>query len=249
MAIITILVGLGIMITILGGFVGNNTPPLVGLVGLVFVIIGGLILMSARSMDTVMQRGGNITITATRVIGKNTQQQSIPITDVAAVRLVTYLQSTSSSTNSSDGFSISSGAAGQSRRRSELSLLLKNNDLVELASSDSSGGSFSVGGMNLSQLVQKAPLSNEAAEIANFLGVELQADDNSSVASAVKSVFNAFKSATDEAQPTQVANIAPANPAPPVTQSIAPTSFTPQAPTLPAPAPPESPLPTKLPMQ
>lgn len=213
---------------VLSGVVGKNTPAWIAVFGLVGLVVGGLILKFADTRKVTIQTGGDTTITAKRVVGGKTANQTFPTASIVAVRLSTYVDYSS---NNSDNSGSSFNTSGPGQRRSNLSLLLGNNDLVELGTSGGGGG-VSINGMNVSSLIQKAPLSKEANQIATFLHVPLQADDNSSVAGAVQSVVKAFRHETEADQPQTTPSLNPnAAPTPaPVQPSEPPSNPVPLAP-------------------
>lgn len=239
--IIFTVIGIGLTILLLTtpSDNGKKAPLWSVLIGLVFIIAGILAAIFAKNRSVVMRKGGDTTVTAKRLFGGAPQQQSVPTASIVAVRLSTYIDNT--------GNTSSNGSMGnpQNSRRSVLSLVLNNNDIIEAGSSGGKGG-FSINGLNVSSLIMKAPLSKEANETANFLGVPLQADDTSSIAGAVRSVKAAFENGQPAQPPAQTTsfNPNPAAPAAPVPTPQAPVpppqpAQQPQA-TQPAP-PPENP--------
>jgi hypothetical protein len=209
---------------------GKQAPIWVTLIG-VGIAIGGLLsIIFARNRSVVVQRGGNATVRTKRLIGGGTQEQSVPAASIVAVRLSTYLQNTGSDNNTV-------GNDPANSRRSVLYLVLNNNDLVQVGSSGSSNG-FSMNGLNIGGLISKAPLSKEAGQLSEFLGVPLQADDTSSIAGAVRSLKSAFQQGQAPAQPAQ-----PVQPAQPPAQTPPLNPGAPQ-PAAAAPPPPAPPLPT-----
>lgn len=226
-----VLVVLGIIIAvgIFGGFVTNNgarISPLLGMIGVVLGITGVLVAFFAQKKRIVIVKGGDTAVTATRLIGGHSVSQSFPTASISSVRLYTYLEANNGS-NSNQGSGVSFGNSNSNNtRRSELSLVLANNDVVELGSANAAASGLSVNGMNVSGLVQRAPLSHEAQQLAEFLGVPLDAQDGSNLATAVTSVVDAFKQATTTPSPTPPAT--PTRPEPPE-QSPPPQSPSPPA--------------------
>lgn len=233
--------GIAAVIAVLIGAFGKDTPPWIALIGLVFAVFGGIALKTAQNRVITIQQGGDTTVNSKRLIGGKTAQQSFPTSSIVAVRLDTYMDSTGN-TNMNNNTS----GSPSSSRRSELALLLNNNDLIQIGSASGNSG-FSVNGMNLSSLIQKAPLSKEANQISTFLNVPLQADDNSSIAGAVQSVVKAFRHETNTESPQQPVSFNPgnlANPAPSPSPSPPPLTTPPLPPKPPTPPiPPAAPTP------
>jgi hypothetical protein len=204
-----IIVGVLLTIFILSGFAKNENgepePAWVSLFGVVFAVIGYLLAWFAKNKKTVLQQGANTVVSAKRILGGKTSEQSFPTANISAVQLHTYMDNTPSSSSSSS-------------RRSTLSLLLNNNDIVELGSAGSNG--FTVNGMNIGNLIRKAPLSKEANQVAAFLNVPLQKSDNSSITGAVQSIKQAFKGNQPGQQtPPTVSQSPPVNDPAPVAQT------------------------------
>lgn len=208
------LVGIALAGVVLGGFAGENTPMWLALIGVGLVGIGILMVVTARDKVTTIEKGGQLTIQAKKIIGGATTQTTVPTADIVAVRLSTYIDRTGSG-------STGSGKPG-SQKRSTLYLVLKNNDTVELGTSTAAMSSFGVNGVDVTNLISKAPLSKEADQVATFLGIPLQADDTSSVTGAIKAVKDALLG-EEEAPSTpgavEAANSQTAAPLPPQPQN------------------------------
>jgi hypothetical protein len=164
---------------------GNKMPVWIALIGIALAIGGLAAVIFAKNRYINIQRGGNTIIQAKRMIGGSTQTQTIPTSNIVAVRLSTYLERN----NQAGDPNFNNGNRSMSRR-SVLALVLNNNDLVQVSQSSSGGLSFN--GLSLTGLITKAPLSKEANQVASFLGVPLQADDTSSIAGAVNSIKATF---------------------------------------------------------
>lgn len=232
---------------------GKKAPIWVTAFGLLFVAIGAGVMFMAQNRRVVIQRGGNVTVTGKRLLGGSPQQQSVPVANVLAVRLTT-----------SADYSSAGDGDTTNQRRSVLSLVLNNNDLIEIGSARSHG--ISINGINVSNLITKAPLSKEANQLATFLNVPIQASDTSTIAGAVQSIKSAFQQPS--AGPAPITEFNP-NPAPAVqpqpAQPAAPRPSAPQSsispqnipqPVIPpqpsgaqSPAPPQSPPPGQNPPQ
>jgi hypothetical protein len=231
--IVTILVGIGVIIVLLGSSSdnGKKAPAWSVLIGIFFIIFGVLMALFAKNRTVTVRKGGDTSVSAKRVLGSNPQQQTVPTANIVAVRLSTYMENNNGSNGGSGGIS----GGDSSSRRSVLSLVLNNNDLIEVGGSGGGMGGFNINGINVSSLITKAPLSKEANQVATFLGVPLQADDTSSIAGAIKSIGTAFHQ--ESSQPAQStpfnSDAQPQTPAAtPITPPAAPAP--PQAPALPA---------------
>lgn len=148
------------------------------LVGLALIAIGALMVFLASSEHVVLRRGGTSLVEKKRLLGGKTKSQSFETRSVTAVRLITGMS------RAQGGEAMNSSSSNS--RQSVLSLLLSDNSLVQVA--HKSGSGFSVNGLNVGALIQKAPLSAEASQVAQFLGVPLQASDVSSPIAAIRQV-------------------------------------------------------------
>lgn len=205
-----IIVGIAFTVYTLTAPASKKIPIWFAVVGGVVILIGTFIALSSRGRKIIITRGGTTDFTLKKIIGGRSVSQSFPTSNIVAVRLNTYVNQVSATE--------SNPTNTNNNRRSTLSLLLSNNDLLELGSTSTNIGSFDVNGLNLSGL-SKAPLGKEAKQIADYLGVPLQADDTSSLVGAVKSIKQAFTQTTN---PNTVSNTgingsvpqAPVNPQP-----------------------------------
>lgn len=214
---------------------GKKAPIWVVLFGLLFCVIGVFIAFMAQNRRTTIQKGSNVTVWAKRLLIGAPQEQSVPTSSVVAVRLTT-----------SADYSAAQDGDTTNQRRSVLSLVLTNNDLIEVGSAGTKN-MISINGMNVSNLISKAPLSKEANQLASFLGVPLQASDTSTIPGMVQSVKSAFQNDGSNGSgpvspPTQTASFNPAAAVPPNTPAPQPQPpVSPVAPTPAAPAPPQPP--------
>lgn len=158
----------------------SDASPLLSLIGVVFVIIGILMAVFAKNRIIHLDRSAESFIYTKKVIGGEALRQNFNISEIIAVNLYTY---TSAATSGNSGDSAPN-------RRSKLSLVMKNNDLVEIEDSSSKG--FQFNGMSVGSLITKAPLSKEANELSGFLGVPIQNQGQLSISDAVSSIKNAF---------------------------------------------------------
>lgn len=183
---------------------GEKLPAWLSFVILVFAVIGFFLARSAQNRTITLQKNGKSSITSKKLVGSGTAAQNFSTDEIAAVKLSTYMDNSTDS----DGKQIN-------RRRSELSLLMRNNDSIQIADEASKSGSFSFNGIDLSTLISKAPLGKEAKQIADFLGVEMQAVDMSNPATVIRSMVDAVKTGMTPGQPpTTVSGTFPPAPLP-----------------------------------
>jgi len=152
-------------------------PILIGF-GLVFFIVGVLTALNAKSERTLIVKGGNTTVTTRRLLGGATVSQSFPTASIKTVRLNSYISGTN--TGPTNG-----------GRQSNISLVLVDNTIVDVATK--AGNGFKVNGLSLSSLIGKPPLTNEANQLSQFLGVPLESADMSSIAGMINTVRNAWE--------------------------------------------------------
>lgn len=170
---------------------GSKTPNWVALIGIAIMVFGCIISFFAKNRKITIQKAGNTIITDKRLIGGKMQEQSVPTADIKAVNLYTYLD------NSTD-----SDGRNNNTRRSTLSLILNNSDVIEIGNSGQGG--FSFNGMSVGNLIFKAPLSKEAGQISSFLGLPLLADNTTTISGAVKSLKAALAQPSQEQPPTEL---------------------------------------------
>lgn len=169
------------------------------LFGGIFALVGLVISLTAASTKIVLRKGGESTISSHRIIGGKRTAQSFQTADVVSVRLLTGRVMNGSGDPEMQ----------QNERRSVLSLVLKDNSLVELASK-ATGGGLSVNGMQVGNLIQKAPLSSEAQQIADYLGVGLEAADTSNPIALIRQAGQVIGQ-TIAAQQTRAGSVAPSS--------------------------------------
>jgi hypothetical protein len=145
-------------------FVSKSIEWWTFLVGLVFLGFGIFFALNATNRHIVLRRGGLSEITEKKIIGGKGATGSFPADQIISVRLDTNTQ-------------YDRGADGRSQRRrvSTLYVHLKDNSEVALAADSSGTGGLSVNGINLSSF-GKAPLMNEAQQIADFFNVPLNTE-------------------------------------------------------------------------
>lgn len=178
---VTIVVGIGLVIfSMTSNKPGQSFPVAPLAIGAVAIIIGGLIIGFAKNRHFILRLGGDTTVESKRIIGGSQTAQSFPTANIVGVRLYTTASQTTDSTfndSSTTPLSVSNN------RKSVLSLLLVNNDVVEIGSASGSGG--------IGTIISHAPLSKEANKIASFLKLPLDAQDSSSLMGAVNTIKNA----------------------------------------------------------
>jgi hypothetical protein len=156
--VIATLVGLGIV------GVALATKPGEGILGLIFLLVGAFFLFLARSTRVTLQSGGESEIRVKRVFFGAPKVESFATSDIAAVELLS-------------GMDISQQNGSQ--RTSTIYLVMKNGTKFELGEKGQSGG-FAVNGINLAGF-GKAPLTDQANQIASFLQVPMQGSDFSNM--------------------------------------------------------------------
>lgn len=179
----------------------------VSLIGLAVAGIGALIAFSASSTRNVLRRSGASTITEKRLIGGKTKEASFDASQIVQVRLETHSEYTAD-TSSESG---SRSSQGRRQRVSSLLVVLKDATEITIASERESGG-VSMNGISLNS-VSSAPLSKEAQQVADFLGVPLVTGlQDVSLQNIVGAVQGAFKQSTQTVE-TQSSQEQPAAPA------------------------------------
>lgn len=235
---VVIVVGVGLLIfSITSGKPGQPFPIAPLAIGAVAVIIGGLIVGFAKNRHFILRLGGDTTVESKRIIGGSQTAQSFPTTTIVGVRLYTTASQTTDSTfNNSSNTPLSVS----NNRKSVLSLLLSNNDVVEIGSASGTSG-------GIGAVISHAPLSKEANEIANFLGLPLDAQDSSSLIGAVNTIKDTVqaiqKLPTTSSVASPIVTLQPTAPPPlntsPLGEPVSPASQPPSD----NPPPPQSSLP------
>lgn len=168
---------------------GAHAGPILLAFGSVFLIVGIVIGLLARSRRTIIIKGGDTTVSARRILGGSPESKSFPTASIKSVRLNSYM--TGNNTSSSGG-----------GRQSTVSVVLTDNSIVDVAVK--SGGNFSVNGINMSALISKPPLTSEATKLSQFLGVPLESTDMSSVSGMINTVRNAWESGDPQTAPQRI---------------------------------------------
>lgn len=163
---------MGLVLTVFGfygaaAFYNESKSMVPVLLAGIFALGGVALIFYSKSRSIFIEKEGVMTIVEKYLIsmGDKPKKQSTPTASIVAVNLTTYTEQN----KNSDG--------NITRKRvSELSLQLKNNDLINIQKS--SGGNLQVSGFEWIGLITKAPLSNQAEQIANFLGIPLKRNNN-----------------------------------------------------------------------
>lgn len=183
--------------------------------GGVFVLVGVLMAIFASNRIVTLNKGGTSTVVSRRIIGSKEADQSFSTADVVGISLTTGPGSNGS---------MMMGTNTSNRRLSTLTLLLKNNSVIQVGASNGGAG-ITINGIS-TNLIQKAPLSKEANTIASFLGVPLQEANLTNPIAAVESMIGGLRSPASqpiESVTTTVPSTTPAvTPAPMVPQVVAP---------------------------
>jgi|GEM_PF-4078015 len=186
--IILIIAGLAIGI-VLGMSTENRTYGIIA--GLALMTFGSLALFLTKGSKITIDRStGSITVWQKRLLGA-ARVDTLPTATITSVVLsVGYDNNTGSSDNDFRSDSTS--------RRSKLYLAKQDGGRIELGTGVS--GSLIINGMAASGLLQDAPLSKEAKQIADFLELPISMQDFTAAAS-LSQLKDAFKG--QQATPTQ----------------------------------------------
>lgn len=180
--------------------IGIGVYPLIGtaewwvsLIGAAVAGFGGLLIFTAATVTTTLRRGGTSTISERRLVGGRLKEASFESSQVDHIKLESHTEYSSSS---------SSNRSGQQNRRrvSEVFAELKDGTEISLATqSANANGGVSLNGISVGA-VMKAPLSKEAKQIADFLGVPLKTGlQDASLQDVVGVVQTAFGHSTSPA--------------------------------------------------
>lgn len=149
---------------------GEKVPAWVSLFGLAFLAVGIYLLLSAKNRAISLVKNGQSNVTEKKLLGGGVKSQNFQTSVIVAVDLSTRNETESSGAND----------RSTTERRSDLKLILNDNSTVDVTSSASRGG-FNLNGVDMTNIVRKAPLSREAEQIAAFLGVPVKYEDASSM--------------------------------------------------------------------
>lgn len=207
--ILLFVIGIVVVITVLTGIWKTNgngqSLSVIGpIIGIVMAVGGVASAFLARNRNTTLQKGGTSTVSQKHVLLGKEKIVSFETKRIQAVCLMTEYRN-------------GDGNSGM-QRRSQLSLMLDDNSLVPLARSAGSSSS-SINGLNVTSLVMKAPLSKQADQISQFLGVPIKSSgDVQSLGGVINSVVEAVhenaeqKQAMNERSATPVAPVEPTQP-------------------------------------
>ena len=220
-----IVIGAGIA---LGIGLGGSSNRMAGLaIGSFFVVIGlAMLFLSKGSIITIDKGAGVVSVRKKGLVG-GTSDDRVPLSSVTGVVLTISYDNTTTATTTTNS------PAGNSRR-STLALALQDGGRVELASA-TSGSGLTLNGVPLGGAIFKAPLSEQAQQIADFLGLQVTTQDFAagglaSVGQIVQTIRQAGEAARDSsvAPPVPTAPPTPQVPgAPPSTPPTTPQPGTP----------------------
>jgi hypothetical protein len=182
--VVMVVAGAVFAIAMLAGAMNSGTgqpaPKWYAVFGLIFVTIGILLVVFAKNTRVILRPGGESLVEAKRILGGGIERQTFSTAQVTAVKLHTYRNQDSTSDNSSGS------------RQSDLYVQLQDNSQILLGSSSGGpSGAFKINGFNAGSLIQKAPLSREAEEVAAFLGVPMQTEGDVSFSEFVGKIKEA----------------------------------------------------------
>lgn len=189
--ILLLIVGIVVLVTVLTGIWkiqgnGQSTAIIGPIVGIVMAVGGVASAFLARNRNTTLQKNSTSTVTQKHILFGREKIISFNTKRIQAVCLMTEYRN-------------SSGNSGM-QRRSQLSLMLDDNSLVPVARSAGSSSS-SINGLNVTSLVMKAPLSKQADQISQFLGVPIKSSgDVQSLGGVINSVVEAVHENAEQKQ-------------------------------------------------
>ena len=158
----------GIVIIVTGKMA--QTPALFGAVFIVAGIISGLV---PRGQRTTIVKGGEITIMSRALIG-GSKMRSFQTNSIVGLLLDAY------TSRMVDG-------QAEASRRSTLYALFADHTVEDIAHEGES--KLTVNGINISSIFGRPPLTKEAEQLSQFLGVELIQNDSTSIPNAINSFF------------------------------------------------------------
>lgn len=185
LGVIFLVVGVVVAVLVHSSSGKSSGNPLIGMAfGGVFAVVGLLLVLFASSERIVLRRGGTSTVEKKRLLGGKTVSQNFDTVTVQAVHLMTGFSAANVNPAGGGFYNNMNG-----NRQSRLELLLNDGSVVHIA--DQTGSSSTINGINVTNLITKAPLSKEANQIADFLGVPLQNEDITNPMGAIKQVGQA----------------------------------------------------------
>lgn len=176
----------------------DDAPWWLALLGAVFAGVGFLVMFSAKKRTVKLVKDGRSSVHEKRLIGGQTTAADFALSDVASVNLHTRINHSNSSSDSGP------------KRVSQLLLTMNNNDQILIGKKTGNAGGLRINGMNAGSLIQKAPLSKEGEQIAEFIGVPFHANTPGSVVEAVKNIAGAVNGqAGNTTVPQQPSSVTP----------------------------------------
>jgi len=161
--IVVILVGIGLAIFL--AIKGDS--PWLWLIGLGVAVLGIALILTAKNKTITLIKDGQSVVKASRIIGGKTDEKSFMTSLATNVELETHTEyNRSTDTN---------GRSSTTRRPvSSIYIHLSDNSQLTLIENQSqSAPGLAIQGLNFNGLIN-APLSQEAQQIATFLGVPLE---------------------------------------------------------------------------
>jgi hypothetical protein len=139
------------------------------IIGIVIAVLGAISAFLACNRDIVMQKGGTTTSTLKHILFGKANTVSFDTRRIVSVWLATnYIKGRTAGSNIRN--------SSNSQRQSQLSLILDDNSLIQVA--NSSRGGATVNGFGVTNMFAKAPLSKQAEQISGFLGVPLRTSND-----------------------------------------------------------------------
>jgi hypothetical protein len=191
--ILLFIIGIVVLVTVSTGIWkingnGQSTAVIGPIIGVLMAVGGVAGAFLARNRNTILQKDGTSTVTQKHIILGREKVVSFDTKRIQAVCLTTEFRNGNGNGNSG------------MQRRSQLSLMLDDNSLIQIARSAGSSSS-SINGLNVTSLVMKAPLSEQADEISKFLGIPLQSSgDVRKLGGVINAVVEAAQNTADEKQ-------------------------------------------------
>lgn len=241
----------GVVVIVVGGGMAilpvlqQGTPWWWSLIGIAIACAGVFVAVSAASRHIVLRKNGECSIVETKVLTRKEKVQTFQSDQIVTVGL-----------ESATSYERGAGSQSDDMRRVRTSVLyvaLRDNSQIIIATKKSGSSSSGVNGINLASF-GKAPLSDEAQQLANFFGVPLNSQEavsGNSVGQIVGAVRNEIaKQAAVEPEPAPTVNatVVPEQPlaTPPASTSVA-TPLQPAAPATSQPQPPAQTPPSSSP--
>ncbi|MEI6480859.1 MAG: hypothetical protein WCO19_01000 [Candidatus Saccharibacteria bacterium] len=160
---------------------GKATPVWLAGISLLVSALGVFIALKAQKKTIILNKSGPSSITTKKLLGGEVSNTALDIQNVKAIELrVTATQN------------VDSDGRRRSQMQSFVSMRLQDNSLIDLASTTKSGSIALSFGTFSSNNFQKAPLSKEAKQVSDFLGVPLNVADGNDPQQLVNTVVEAI---------------------------------------------------------